>query len=466
MSQLEQSDCINCPNILKQWVEFQLVDEEGRPLVGMPYKLKSRGNPSFERTGTTDGAGLLREKDLPPMPVILSISAQPLADEIVKRTPRQKTGEANSHVKPTAILEGHEYQYITLGMLSDGYPTIRGWQAQELQNSEHFSGSTLQGLSTHQLKRRHVLEMQVIQGCACDRDITLAELQEILPNAPQIRLQNNLEAFNQGFNRFGITTCRGKAHFLAQVCHESGGLQYTKEIGGERKNYNPWYGRGLIQLTFEGTYTEYGDYIDEDVTSSAENRDKLLSPPHSVLSAFWFYNIYKNVFGSAGNDDFNKVTALINGGFNGYNDRLNYLKTAIRVLRAGHLNQLLENGRFEFTSSSIYNYKIYSFAWGLWHDPNITTRRGTTKDRDEALRGYERVQTLITENPFRTEAQLNRRMYGIKNRDVSNYINERIAALRAGEGGARRGGEAGREGGARRGDEAGREGGERRGRGN
>ncbi|MCG3472149.1 hypothetical protein L7750_17710, partial [Xenorhabdus bovienii] len=422
MSQLEQSDCINCPNILKQWVEFQLVDEEGRPLVGMPYKLKSRGNPSFERTGTTDGAGLLREKDLPPMPVILSISAQPLADEIVKRTPRQKTGEANSHVKPTAILEGHEYQYITLGMLSDGYPTIRGWQAQELQNSEHFSGSTLQGLSTHKLKRRHVLEMQVIQGCACDRDITLAELQEILPNAPQIRLQNNLEAFNQGFNRFGITTCRGKAHFLAQVCHESGGLQYTKEIGGERKNYNPWYGRGLIQLTFEGTYTEYGDYIDEDVTSSAENRDKLLSPPHSVLSAFWFYNIYKNVFGSAGNDDFNKVTALINGGFNGYNDRLNYLKTAIRVLRAGHLNQLLENGRFEFTSSSIYNYKIYSFAWGLWHDPNITTRRGTTKDRDEALRGYERVQTLITENPFRTEAQLNRRMYGIKNRDVSNYI--------------------------------------------
>ncbi|WP_196800741.1 glycoside hydrolase family 19 protein [Xenorhabdus nematophila] len=448
MSQLEQTDCIDCQKILKQWVEFQLVDEEGKPLVGMPYKLKSRGNKSIVRTGTTDGNGILREADLPPMPVTLSVTAQPLADEIVTRTPRQQTGEVNSPVKPTAILDGHEYQYITLGMLSDGYPTINGWQAEELQDSEHFSGSTLQGLSTHQLKRRHVLEMRVIQGCACDRDITLAELQEILPNSPQTRLQNNLEAFNQGFNRFGITTCRGKAHFLAQVCHESGGLQYTKEIGGERKNYNPWYGRGLIQLTFEGNYTAYGNYIGEDVTSSAENRDKLLSPPHSVLSAFWFYKIYKNVFDSAENDDFNKVTALINGGFNGYNDRLDYLKTAIRVLKAEHLNQLLESERFEFISSSIYNYKIYSFAWGLWHDPNITTRRGTTKNRDEALRGYERVQTLITENPFRTEAQLNRRMYGIRNRDVSNYINERIAALRA------EGGEAGREGEARRGGEA------------
>ncbi|PHM45008.1 hypothetical protein Xmau_01213 [Xenorhabdus mauleonii] len=99
-----------------------------------------------------------------------------------------------------------------------------------------------------------------------------------------------LEAFNQGFNRFGITTCRGKAHFLAQVCHESGRLQFTKEIGRENKSYNPWYGRGLIQITFESTNRNYDNYIGENVTSSAQDRDKLLSPPHSVLSAFWFYN--------------------------------------------------------------------------------------------------------------------------------------------------------------------------------
>ncbi|REF28594.1 putative chitinase [Xenorhabdus cabanillasii] len=349
MSQLEQTDCINCPNILKQWVEFQLVDEQGEPLAGIPYKLKSRLNPSIERTGTTDGKGLLREEDLPPMPVILSIPAQPLADEIVKRTPRQQTGEANSHVKPTAILDGHGYQYTTLGMLSDGYPTISGWQEQELQNSEHFRGSTLQGLSTHQLKRRHVLEMRVIHGCACDRDITLAELQEIAPLAQQSVLEANLNAFNDGFKDFGITTCRGKAHFFAQVCHESGGLRTLKEDGGERKAYNPWYGRGFIQLTFRTNYVEYGNYINEDVTSSAEDRDKLLSSPHSVKSAFWFYKIHARAFNSARRDDFNKVTAIINGGFTGYTDRLNKLRTAIRVLKADHLNQLLEDEIFEFT---------------------------------------------------------------------------------------------------------------------
>ncbi|PHM31100.1 DUF2235 domain-containing protein [Xenorhabdus innexi] len=164
MSRLEQQDCINCPDILKNWIEFQLVDEEGNPLSGMPYKLKSRGNKSIVRTGTTDGNGLVREKELPPMPVTLSVTAQILADEVVKRTPRQQTGEVNSSVKPTAILDGHEYQYITLGMLSDAYPKIKGWQEDELKSSEHFKNSTLEGFSTSQLKRRHVLEMQVIES--------------------------------------------------------------------------------------------------------------------------------------------------------------------------------------------------------------------------------------------------------------------------------------------------------------
>ncbi|MDC9605508.1 glycoside hydrolase family 19 protein [Xenorhabdus griffiniae] len=430
MSQLKPTDCIDCQKILKHWIEFQLVDEEGKPLVGMSYKLKSRGNQNIKRTGTTDGDGLLREEDLPPMPVTLSISAQPLADEIVKRTPRGQAGKDNSQVRPTALTNGYEYQYITLGMVSDAYPRISEWQEQELQNSEHFRGSTLKGLSTHQLNRRHVLEIQVIKNkCACYRDITLSELQEILPNVPQRRLEYYLNAFNQGFNKFDITTCRGKAHFLAQVFHESGKLRYTKEIGGENESYSPWYGRGLIQLTHQRAYRQYGNYIGEDVTSSNENRDKLLSSPHSVLSAFWFYKVKNpSVFNSAANDDFNKVTALINGGFNGYDDRLFHLKKAINALKAEHLNQLLSNDEFEFASSSIYNNKINSFAWGLWHDPS-TKKQGTAKDSDKALRGYERVQELITANPFRRN-ELEQKMYGIKKSDVSNYINRRIAALR------------------------------------
>ncbi|PHM28758.1 hypothetical protein [Xenorhabdus innexi] len=126
------------------------------------------------------------------------------------------------------------------------------------------------------------------------------------------------------------------------------------------------------------------------------------------------------------------VPLHINGGFTGYTDRLDKLRTAIRVLKADHLNQLLEDEVFEFTSSSIYNNKINSFAWGLWHDPD-TEQRGPVKNRDKALSGYERAQELLSANPFPAN-QLESKIYGIRKRDVPNYINTRIAALRRGEG--------------------------------
>ncbi|MDC9604740.1 hypothetical protein WDV76_18220 [Xenorhabdus griffiniae] len=58
--------CHDCQKILKNWIEFQLVDEQGKPLVGIPYKLKSRAN---QRTGKTDGKGILREEYLPSTPI-------------------------------------------------------------------------------------------------------------------------------------------------------------------------------------------------------------------------------------------------------------------------------------------------------------------------------------------------------------------------------------------------------------
>ncbi|PHM47343.1 hypothetical protein Xekk_04518 [Xenorhabdus sp. KK7.4] len=81
-----------------------------------------------------------------------------------------------------------------------------------------------------------------------------------------------------------------------------------------------------------------------------------------------------------------------------------------------HLNQLLNNNEFEFTRSSICNQKIYSFAWGLWHDPD-TRQRGPAKDRDKALNGYERARELLTANPF-TARELGGETYRIARREI------------------------------------------------
>lgn len=230
-------------------------------------------------------------------------------------------------------------------------------------------------------------------NCACGRDIALDELCDIAPKADKDILAKYLPEFNDGFREFGIITCREKAHFLAQCCHESGGLTLTKEIGGTRASYAPWYGRGLIQLTWQEVYTKYGAYVGEDFELDDAARNKIAQYPHCVRSAFWFYCVNKNVSKHAKNDDFNMVTALINGGFNGYNDRLKYLNRAVSVFKAEHLNILKKEAGLSFEDSEIYNYRVYAYSWGRYHDP-LRNESGTDKDKTEALKAYRRAVTL------------------------------------------------------------------------
>ncbi len=117
MSKLGPLDCIDCQNILKHWVEFQLVDEQGEPIVNMPYRLRSRGNQRDERRGVTDGFGVIREETFPPHPVRLYIGTQELANEMERHPLREKRGEEASVVKPKAEAEGHQYRYVTIGQI-------------------------------------------------------------------------------------------------------------------------------------------------------------------------------------------------------------------------------------------------------------------------------------------------------------------------------------------------------------
>ncbi len=156
------------------------------------------------------------------------------------------------------------------------------------------------------------------------------------------------------------------------------------------------YGRGLIQLTFQSSYRAYGISVGEDFTSDGACRDKLLYSPHCVTSAFWFYVKYDNkkINNYAQADDFNMVTACVNGGFNGYKDRIHYFNKAVEVLRAQHMNALMADGAFHFENSAIYNNRVYAYRWGGYHDPNRNEVVGTKKDKGEALKAYKRALSL------------------------------------------------------------------------
>jgi putative chitinase len=147
---------------------------------------------------------------------------------------------------------------------------------------------------------------------------------------------------------FGIDTPARQAAFLAQIAHESGALRYVKEIASgeaydtgrlaKRLGNTPdkdgdgqkYKGRGLIQITGRANYSACSQALFGD--------DRLLSNPEilettesACRSAGWFWQTM-NLNSLADIGGFRAITRAINGGFNGYEDRLSYYERAKGVL--------------------------------------------------------------------------------------------------------------------------------------
>ncbi|WP_371393286.1 hypothetical protein ACCC68_08505, partial [Tenacibaculum maritimum] len=68
---------------------------------------------------------------------------------------------------------------------------------------------------------------------------------------------------------------------------------------------------------------------------------------------------------------------------------------------------------YEFNKSAAYNDKRASFAWRLWHDPDLS-KSGCTKDKVKSLEGYERFVELTNANYSK------KNWYGIKS--ISEFL--------------------------------------------
>jgi putative chitinase len=176
-------------------------------------------------------------------------------------------------------------------------------------------------------------------------------------------------------NRNGINTPLRLAHFFAQIHHESGGgkrlaenLNYSKdgllkifrsdfdtnkdrrlsptEIrvaemlarkpeqianfvyanqngNGGVNSGDGWRfkGRGYIQITGRANYRELSKDVGIDFVSKPELLEQEVN---AMISAVWFWTD-KKINQVADRDDLNRVTRIINGGFNGIEERKDLL---------------------------------------------------------------------------------------------------------------------------------------------
>ena len=158
---------------------------------------------------------------------------------------------------------------------------------------------------------------------------------------------------NEAMSLYGITTKARIAAFLAQVGHESARLRYTSEIWGPTATQRRYEGRKDLGNTYPGDGSRFrghgliqttGRYNHRRVTQRLRARfpnlgvpdfeaepQKLTLPRWAALSAADFWDsIGGNALADAGK--FETLTRRINGGLNGYKDRINLLASMRKAL--------------------------------------------------------------------------------------------------------------------------------------
>lgn len=179
-----------------------------------------------------------------------------------------------------------------------------------------------------------------------------------------------LAPLNNAFQKHNIIDTKEAAMFLAQTTHESnnykrleesfrytpqrlfevfkkrvGSLENAKKLclqgaesianfvyGGrlgntENEGYK-YRGRGIIQLTGKNNYINYGKKINADLV----NNPDLAKEPNNAIEISLLFWQEKGCGLLARQGDVKGVTKLINGGFNGLEDRENKYNNILRIL--------------------------------------------------------------------------------------------------------------------------------------
>jgi putative chitinase len=171
--------------------------------------------------------------------------------------------------------------------------------------------------------------------------VTRGALAEIMPLASKVNLDKYAAPLADACREYGIDTPARAAAFIAQLAHESGSFKFVRELASgdayegrkDLGNTQPgdgrrFKGRGLIQITGRANYAKAGEALELDLI---QDPALLEQPGPACRSAGWFWST-RNLNALADGQDFERITRRINGGLNGYADRLAYYERAKAAL--------------------------------------------------------------------------------------------------------------------------------------
>jgi putative chitinase len=165
--------------------------------------------------------------------------------------------------------------------------------------------------------------------------LKLEQFKKLFPNAK--KQEEVYKGLTAAMFLYDIIGKERESYFLAQLAHESCGFLYHYELGNKSyfKRYDGrkdlgntvvgdgyrYRGRGFIQLTGRANYREFGKKLGLDL----ENNPDIAADPQvaaKVAAQYWKDRKCNEL---ADKQDFRGVTKKINGGYNGYADRVSWL---------------------------------------------------------------------------------------------------------------------------------------------
>lgn len=185
----------------------------------------------------------------------------------------------------------------------------------------------------------------------------LRRIAKATPNATNAAsLVDALDKYGAGI---GLDQPHRLAQFIPQIMHESGGLKFNKEIWGPtaaQKRYegrkdlgntqkgdgSKYRGYGLLQVTGRANVTQFYNWCkrqDMNPPDFVAKPELIATAPWSAVSALWYWDM-RNINRLADRGDNENVTRVINGGLNGYDDRLDYYNRTALVLLGYAVNEI------------------------------------------------------------------------------------------------------------------------------
>lgn len=202
--------------------------------------------------------------------------------------------------------------------------------------------------------------------------ISEADFKTVIADVNWEKAQPYLSLFPTVLTQYQINTPLRKAHFLAQITHESGCFKFTVENlnysakalyavfrkyfpnmemannyarkpeqiankvyadrmgNGNEASGDGWKyrGRGLIQLTGKDNYSKFANATG---INTINNPKSLSEPQWALASACWFWT-QRNLNRYADQNDLVMITKRINGGTNGLSSRQHFLEEYKRLL--------------------------------------------------------------------------------------------------------------------------------------